>query len=365
MKVIRVIGVVISLLLSMTVSAGNCDLCDHSLSGRYYTFAQSNGKTMNVCQNCIDAHGRCAYCNVPVKGTRPGSAHILCDTCKSRAIRCDVCGDLIVDSYVVTPIGHHYCRKCESGADRCASCNDLLRPGEWRMDHGLSMCSSCLTNNPRCLGCQTPLFGSFTTFLGYKGGFCSKCVANTPKCVSCGRPCGDYPHQLDNGNVLCSACIQTAVLTSSQLIALAKEIRQHLDTSLFMPIDHQISWELVDSLNETGDENTRESGRFIVQNDTYRIQILKGLARSVCMETIAHELGHAWQTENMPNIRDDTMREGFAEWVASKVLIDYSLDHLLEKMAARDDIYGEGYRWMIALEKKNGTAGLFKKLRAS
>jgi Zn-dependent peptidase ImmA (M78 family) len=83
----------------------------------------------------------------------------------------------------------------------------------------------------------------------------------------------------------------------------------------------------------------------------------------VCIETLAHELGHAWQARHLPRMTELKEREGFAEWVAAKILDDYGFDGLLEKLESRRDLYGDGYRWMKSLERKYGESGVLQYLK--
>lgn len=163
--------------------------------------------------------------------------------------------------------------------------------------------------------------------------------------------------------MICNICRPSAMLEEKAMIALAYEVREHLKTQFLMPIVRPVEVAMVDTLSTMGDPALRESGRFIQTGEKFRIEILRGLAWEKCLETLAHEYGHAWQAESLPGIRDSETREGFAQWIAAKVLENYGLNHLIRQIEERDDLYGRGYRAMIAMEQRLGIEGLFKALR--
>jgi hypothetical protein len=147
------------------------------------------------------------------------------------------------------------------------------------------------------------------------------------------------------------------------MLALAQEVQSALDRHLGFQFDHNIDLELVDTLGKPLNENLRESGRFVRVNDHYTIKILRGLSREMCLETIAHELGHAWQAENIPGMHETIWQEGFAQWTAAKMLKLYRMNNLLDRLESRDDLYGEGYRRVAKLEKRYGKEGMLTRLK--
>ncbi len=163
--------------------------------------------------------------------------------------------------------------------------------------------------------------------------------------------------------MLCNLCRPSAMLDQNAMLVLAHEVREHLRSHLLLTIVRPIEIVMVDALGTFEDPSFRESGRFIQTGERFRIEILRGLSWEKCLETLAHEFGHAWQAENLPGIRDSETREGFAQWTAAKVLENYGLTHLIRQIEERDDLYGKGYRAMIALEQRLGIEGMFQSLR--
>jgi aminopeptidase N len=60
-----------------------------------------------------------------------------------------------------------------------------------------------------------------------------------------------------------------------------------------------------------------------------------GCRANLVIRVTAHEYAHAWQGENCPLLDDPLLREGFAEWVAYRVLEYYRLDRQLDLMLKR------------------------------
>jgi aminopeptidase N len=81
------------------------------------------------------------------------------------------------------------------------------------------------------------------------------------------------------------------------------------------------------------------------------------------IQVAAHEYAHAWQGEKCPVLRDILIHEGFAEWAAYRILGHYGYGRAQARMRERDDIYGQGLRWALDLEAKQGTAKLIEACR--
>lgn len=98
-----------------------------------------------------------------------------------------------------------------------------------------------------------------------------------------------------------------------------------------------------------------------------RIFILNGLSYERALAVISHELTHAWQIDNCPMEQRLVYKEGFAQWVAYKVMLNRGyIDEANILLSSQDAIYGEGLRFMINVEAYygvNGTIDYVKKLR--
>lgn len=85
------------------------------------------------------------------------------------------------------------------------------------------------------------------------------------------------------------------------------------------------------------------------------IHVLSHLPETRVTAVLAHELAHAWQAENCPDEQGPRLREGFAEWVAWRLLegVD-GCGPERDVIAARTDEYGRGFRLFTGLEEQGG-----------
>lgn len=93
------------------------------------------------------------------------------------------------------------------------------------------------------------------------------------------------------------------------------------------------------------------------------IQLHDSLTRREAVAALAHEYGHAWQYHHHPHMEevDEDLREGFAEWVAWRLLTSYgpgSGETVLRSNL--DPVYGDGLRWFREIEKWQGLKAVFR-----
>jgi hypothetical protein len=109
-----------------------------------------------------------------------------------------------------------------------------------------------------------------------------------------------------------------------------------------------------------------EMGIFIERGDQREIVLLCGLPIPMIYETAAHELAHAWQAENCPPGQSLELREGFAQWVAAKILEIKGFTISLEKLQSRmDSPYGTGYHRMARIETPRGRSEVISYVRTA
>lgn len=89
-----------------------------------------------------------------------------------------------------------------------------------------------------------------------------------------------------------------------------------------------------------------------------RIFVLNGLSYERALAVLCHELTHAWQIDNCPLDQRLVYKEGFAQWVAYKVMLTRGYtDEANILLSSRDAVYGEGLRFMINVEAYYGARG--------
>jgi hypothetical protein len=88
------------------------------------------------------------------------------------------------------------------------------------------------------------------------------------------------------------------------------------------------------------------------------IHVLSHLTEPRVSAVLAHELAHAWQAENCPDDQGVRVREGFAEWVAWRLLDGLDgCDRERTVIESRTDEYGHGFRLFSGLEMRRGAPG--------
>jgi len=113
------------------------------------------------------------------------------------------------------------------------------------------------------------------------------------------------------------------------------------------------------------DDPDRVFGLFFRRGRKRAIYVEYGLPQILMIQVVAHEYAHAWQGENCPLLRDPLVREGFAEWAAYRVLMALGAVKKAALLEQRVDLYGQGLRLMLALERQGGTAAVFRACRNS
>jgi hypothetical protein len=93
------------------------------------------------------------------------------------------------------------------------------------------------------------------------------------------------------------------------------------------------------------------------------IYVQTGLPRILFLQVAAHEYAHAWQGENCPIFDDMRANEGFAEWVAYRIIGYFGYHDSQERMLARQDDYGQGLKWALNLEQSHGPQSVMEACR--
>ncbi len=117
--------------------------------------------------------------------------------------------------------------------------------------------------------------------------------------------------------------------------------------------------------NLDADSRGRCFGLFLREGRHRAIFVEYGLPQIVLLEVMAHEYAHAWQSERCPASLSPEMQEGFAEWVAFKLLQSWGCRTRTARMLLREDVYGRGLRLMLEWEKEAGVEEVFRRLTAS
>ncbi len=255
------------------------------------------------------------------------------------------------------------CPRCRRLAPRCRQCHQPMRLE--RSTAGL--CAACAAGAPRCLSCGTLIGERYYEINGH-GPYCETCHATRQHCDVCGAPLDARAQRLPDGRAICGFCQPTAVLDADRANELWKWVGGVIESVLNLRLRVGARFVLTDQagvlrqLKKMKPQQTHESdhvlGVYVRDGRQRTIYAQNGLPQILFIQVVAHEWAHAWQAENCPLVRDILIVEGFAEWVAYKVLQGMQASKKMALMTARTDLYGEGLRLILTHEAREGTASV-------
>jgi hypothetical protein len=301
-----------------------CHLCGGALNDHFYRYAHG----LVVCVTCERKRPHCARCGVPI-AANSGSA-----------------------------------------ADSSASSSAAHRQGGAHVA-GPPLCAHCLRTAPRCACCGTPIAQNWYTFEellppAAVRRFCEPCVLHRPHCDICRAPVGPGAPVLPDGQLRCALCASEMVLDDAAVRAVYAEALARADHAARVR-PAQVPALVIVGRRRMGDVRRRFAGEiprsegghhvlgfFVREGGAASIYVELGLPRPLLLGTLAHELAHAWQVEVSPGVRDPMVREGFAEWVAHRVLVAGGHRRVAARATRRDDLYGRGLRHFLEIERNSG-----------
>jgi hypothetical protein len=211
---------------------------------------------------------------------------------------------------------------------------------------------------PTCGECQFPILKKYFQVTGIQEIYCDRCFLYRPHCRFCGRPFREKGTPAVAAGPVCAQCKGEAVTDPKQVEAWIGEIRSWMGTDLGLNIHSPLKFRVEDEI-EKGIEKPRfeayqELGAFIVEGERRSVVLVQGLPKVRLIETLAHELAHAWQWQE--GVRDQLLehKEGFAQWVAGKALQKFGHSAEVVVLKERPDLYGKGYRLFDRIEREEG-----------
>ena len=263
------------------------------------------------------------------------------------------------------------CRQCEQEARRCSICRVPINP----VVSPDSLCPTCDAQVPRCAACGQRVQGHYVRNESNGAYYCETCFNHQPRCGVCGGAVGQGGYQLHDGRFICVQCHETAVYDVGKANDLYKQVSEIMDQQMEMRLNLLPVLGLVDRnqmlalLEQTeidgADDPDRVFGLFFRRGRKRAIYVEYGLPQILMIQVMAHEYAHAWQGENCPLLRDSFVREGFSEWAAYRALMALGAVKKVALLEQRADLYGQGLRFMLALERQGGTAAVFQACRNS
>lgn len=315
---------------------------------------------------------------------------------------CHLCGQSLAGHFYRYAHGLVVCAPCQNSRPRCARCDAPLADLDLARLAGVSrasvtagtamgkptpspasdvpLCARCLRTAPRCACCGKPIANVEYTFeevlaLPTKRHFCEQCVKHQPRCDICRAPVPRDAATLPDGQFRCIACAQEMVTDTHAVRAVYDQARALVGSAARIQL-RAIPQLSVVGRREMGEVRRRFAaelpteagghhvlGFFVRDHRAERIYVEMGLPRSLLLGTLAHELAHAWQIEESPRLTDQLVREGFAEWVAHRVLVAAGFQHAAARATRREDIYGRGLRHFLGVERRHGHTGVLARAR--
>ncbi len=309
-------------------------------------------------------------------------------------LRCSVCKKKIRGgSRYLKSEGKIFCgKKCfNKTKPRCAACHKRCLRGSYRKKGKFYCSKKCLeTTLPKCSLCDKP-FSKGVIIKTPEGDkvYCKYCAA-LPKCSVCSLPAASGRY-LKDGRFLCADCDKTAIFSEAAGRKLFDAVRAKIRSKLDWATNHRIHFRLVDSKTlpkaSANYEPGMEMGLFKYNytikmkvetsyslfngkqekttkyrtNNRYSILILSGLPEWKFIEVCAHELGHDWMQEKFPKIKSLKIKEGWAEYFATRVNDLYGRGVMNKRMEINSNkIYGDGYRFIRDYVKQHGIKGLMR-----
>jgi hypothetical protein len=198
--------------------------------------------------------------------------------------------------------------------------------------------TSLKADSDKCSVCGLPITNSVYLVTDMitqeKKIVCGDCLV-LPRCFLCAMPVKDLGAELPDGRVLCVRDSRSAVLTDEEAQRIAHQERDALDRLLWRFLtfpETNLTIALVDRVHLQelfkfpGNDYTCPNIWGYVETSTnhgrfqHSISLLSGLPTAGFKATCAHEYGHTWLNENLPDKRKQQISrdavEGFCELVS-------------------------------------------------
>lgn len=339
-----------------------CQLCAREISGVYYT--TTDGRI--YCDACWSANAICTMCGQLTKSVIKIDGRNFCSNCFTRLEKCSLCGKPLVGNYTQYPnLGLKVCPNCESETARCDKCGvpskELIKSGR------ASVCPRCSRQTERCHSCGEALLSEYSFYEGNDAiKYCFDCAKRYPRCDDCGAPSGATGTELDDGRHLCPDCRRVAYFDAGLIGSVKKKVFALVSGTMGLAVERDVAFSIEDrkflekkANGIHGDLN----GLFYRKGDNYYIYVIYGLREKDIIGVLAHEWAHAWQAENSAEDIPLELQEGFAQWVAYKVLVHFGHEDFARLMTEGDNMYARGLRKIFEIERQSGTVAVYKYAR--
>ena len=293
---------------------------------------------------------------------------------------CHLCGERLRGNYLVYDNGLVVCERCNTTVAHCSQCN--LPSRQLTKARGVLICPACRKKAAICPCCHEPILGRYYIIGDSPAQYCESCYTTRPHCDICRAPLDDQGKVFagrDGEVYRCTTCLRSAVSTGVEAERLYRETHALLKQELQLDIPVLPKLNIVEratlvdlnaqagmlegSDTPVGPEHQHLLGFFQRIDEDRTIYIERLLPQTLFQAVAAHELAHAWQSFHAPSTQSLKIVEGFAEWVAYRVLLTQGHQRDAARLTRRDDLYGEGLQYFIALERQNGRQGVLQRAK--
>lgn len=295
---------------------------------------------------------------------------------------CHLCGEKLHGNYFIYDNHLVVCERCNATVPHCSQCN--LPSRQLTQARGVLICPACRKKASVCPCCHEPILGRYYIIGDSPLQYCESCVKTRPHCDICRVPLDDqgqvFPGR-DGKMYRCASCLRSAVTRTGEaerlyretFALLIKELQLEIaalpklnivERAVLADLNHQ-AVALQSSDAPVGPEQQHLLGFFQRIDEERTIYIERLLPRTLFQAVAAHELAHAWQSFHAPSTQTPQIVEGFAEWVAYRVLLALGQQKDAARLTRRsdNDIYGEGLQYFIALERQSGQQGVIERAK--
>ena len=294
---------------------------------------------------------------------------------------CHLCGEKLHGPYLVYDNGMVVCERCNRTVPHCSQCN--LPSRQLTTVRGVQICPACRQKAPICACCREPILGRYFIVGDSPLRYCEVCMHTRPRCDICRAPL-DAQGKIFEGRAgktyRCSTCFSTVVNDPVEAMRLYKETYLLLSKALRLEnpvlpklrlVEHVRMIELHQqagilsgtdgSDTPLGPEHQHLLGFFQSVGTDQTIYIEQLLPQTLFLAVAAHELAHSWQSTHAPQAQATQIVEGFAEWVAYRTLLLLGHQGAAARLTRRNDLYGEGLQFFIALERQQGQQAVLQR----
>ncbi len=322
---------------------------------------------------------------------------------------CHLCGQRITGRYTQYTTGLIVCQRCELTAPRCARCRiPVQAKSATRSRRGVLLCGPCSRAVNYCASCEEPILEVWYRFeellpTPEPRHFCAACVRDRPRCDLCRAPIGPRSVTLTDGQYRCGLCATDLVIGEPAIRLTYTDAIEAMANIADGPLRRVPPLEVVSRRRmgeirrayaqdigqtagrlpallsqsgqgtygpQAGDATATVRhllGFYVRSQGKPVIYVEAGLTRGLLLGTLAHELGHAWQAEQLGSGAsglDPLISEGFAEWIAYTTLLSRGFRTLATRARERQDDYGRGLAHFLEIERARGRPAVFQVARA-